>query len=72
MENGRMSVVRLCGDLIAPAHVVAAIEDALTGQPPDDQVIARAVARRLETMGGFVLGASAQDIARVTAEAARS
>jgi hypothetical protein len=62
--------VWLCGDLIAPAFAIDALERGLVGEMPDRTHLAAQLARRLEAVGGFVLGPTPEELAAVVADAA--
>jgi lipoate-protein ligase A len=69
--DGTPAEVRLAGDVIAPAATLAAIEGAVCGIPPARAAIAARVAPLLDGGGEhFLLGAGADDVARVLVQAA--
>jgi hypothetical protein len=68
--DGALAAVRIRGDLIAPTATVAAIEQALAGQPPVATVLEARVAAVLAEPAHFLLGASADDVVRAVLAAA--
>lgn|GEM_PF-1042401 len=51
-----LSGIEICGDLLAPFHLIDQVEQALEGCPPDVSEIASRIEQLTSSTGGFVLG----------------